>query len=111
MQLKVKSRFWIETEKGPFLGFGRLELLEKIDEMGSINKAAEAMSMAYRQAWGLVESMNEKAEKPLVVKRIGGKGGGGTYVTKEGKDAIKMFKQLEIEMHEFLKTISDKLTI
>ena len=110
MELKIKSRFWIETSQGPFLGFGRVELLEKIDELGSINKAALAMHMSYRQAWGLVESMNEKAQKTLVMKQTGGRGGGGAYVTEEGKHAIRMFKEVENDFQKFLKEASDKLT-
>jgi len=111
MDLKVKCRFWVESEKGPFLGFGRIELLEKIDELGSINRAAKAMNMAYRQAWRLVESMNSKAEKPLVEKQTGGKGGGGTYITPEGKKAIQMFKELEKEFQEFMDHTSARLVL
>jgi len=111
MKLIVKSRFWVETEKGPLLGFGRIELLQKIDEYGSINKAAGAMNMSYKQAWELVESMNSKADRPFVMKQTGGKGGGGAYVTEEGKKAIAMFTQLEEAFHQFMDSMSAKLKI
>ncbi len=109
MKFTLKNRFWIGTEKGPFLRFGRIELLEKIDELGSIKKAAQAMNMAYRQAWRLVKSMNEKAEKPLVIKQTGGNGGGGTKVTAEGQRVILLFKTIEADLEEFLSQKNSKL--
>ncbi len=36
---------WIETPAGRFLGKGRVELLEKIIEHGSISKAAKEMAL------------------------------------------------------------------
>lgn len=110
MDLKIKNRFWIETEKGRFLGSGRIELLEKIDTLGSISKAAGSMKMAYRKAWGLIESMNELSDYPLVITQTGGKNGGGTYITDEGKKAIEVFKELEKEFEVFLKQVKPKLT-
>jgi len=110
MKFNIKNRFWIEGELGPFLGYGRVELLQKIDEYGSINQAAIAMNMAYRQAWGLVKSMNEKAQKPLVTKQIGGKGGGGTIVTPEGHKAILVFKQIENDFQQFIELESAKIS-
>ncbi|MBI1837768.1 MAG: LysR family transcriptional regulator [Flavobacteriia bacterium] len=69
---KIKSRIWICTEEGTFLGEGRIELLKKIDEFGSISKAAKAMKMSYKKAWELVNSMNEQSQEPIVTGKIGG---------------------------------------
>lgn len=66
---------WIDETNGPFLGIGRVWLLEHIGEMGSITNAAKEMKMSYRQAWQLVEDMNKQAQEPLVEKILGGKGG------------------------------------
>lgn len=109
MKLQVKARFWIETDKGPFLGFGRIELLEKIHEVGSISKAASSMNMSYRQAWHLVDSMNAKTENPLVITQTGGKGGGGAKLTEAGKKAIEVFHNLQRQMTEFMDQTSEKL--
>ena len=106
MKLQVKSRFWIETEKGKFLGHGRIELLELIDKLGSINKAASAMNMGYRKAWALCQSMNEQAESPLIIQKKGGKSGGGTQVTLEGKNAIRMYRNLDTAFQEFIHQAS-----
>lgn len=103
MSYKVNGRIWIESDKGPFLGLGRVELLVKIKEYGSISKAAASMNMAYRQAWHLVESMNLKASKPLVRKLTGGKGGGGAQVTEEGEKVIREFESLYQAFADFMQ--------
>ncbi len=91
----IKNRIWIYTDEGAFLGEGRIALLKKIDEFGSISKAAEAMKMSYKKAWELVNSMNSQCEEPLVKRTVGGKGGGGTILTETGKNAIQIFQSVQ----------------
>lgn len=97
----VKARLWIEETNGPFLGIGKIWLLENIQKTGSITNAAKEMKMAYRQAWQLVEEMNQRAENPLVEKLLGGKGGGGARLTEAGEKAIQTFKEIEKRIKNF----------
>ncbi|MEW6068175.1 MAG: ModE family transcriptional regulator [Nitrospirota bacterium] len=98
-----RGRIWIDGRKGTFLGYGRIILLERIREYGSITKAAKSMEMSYRHAWELVDSMNSQAARPLVKTLTGGKGGGGTYITKNGEKVIKLFWKFYADFHDFLK--------
>ncbi len=98
----IKSRIWIRTKNGAFLGFGRVALLRKIDEYGSISKAAADMKMSYKKAWELVSSMNSQHSSALVIRKIGGKGGGGSELSAAGKNAIRIFEDLTQKNHEFL---------
>ncbi len=102
MQLIPNGRIWLDTEQGAFLGYGRIELLEKIRETGSLRKAALEMKMSYQQAWKLVAQMNERAGEPLVHLQRGGKGGGTTVLTAKGEKAIVLFKQFNILFQDFL---------
>ena len=105
----IATRVWIEEAEGAFLGIGRIWLLENIERTGSITNAAKEMKMSYRQAWQLVEDMNQRAEKPLVEKLLGGKGGGGAQLTEAGKNAIKTFYEVEKRVQEFVNKESEKL--
>lgn len=100
---RVNGRLWIESADERFLGPGRIELLEKITQYGSIAKAAAAMEMSYKKAWDLVASMNRQASSPLVVTQTGGKKGGGALVTPEGKQAIAAYQTLQARFHQFLQ--------
>lgn len=97
----VEVRVWIEESEGAFLGIGKIWLLENIRKTGSITNAAKEMKMAYRQAWQLVEEMNQRAESPLVEKLLGGKGGGGAKLTEAGEKAIIVFYEIEKRIKDF----------
>jgi len=100
----LRVRVWVDAEEGPYLGIGRVILLQKIKETGSITNAAKAMKMSYRQAWQFVEDMNKRSKKPLVEKILGGKNGSGSALTEAGQNAIDTFYRLEKE----IKTIIEK---
>lgn len=106
-----RGRVWIDGSEGTFIGFGRVVLLERIREHGSITKAAKSMEMAYRHAWDLVDSMNGQSDEPLVELATGGKGGGGARVTKAGERAIKIFWQFHKDLQDFLQREQKKLKL
>ena len=104
MQLIPNGRIWIDTPKGSFLGYGRVELLEKIQETGSIRKAALEMKMSYQQAWTFVKQMNESLPEPLVVMQRGGKNGGTSFLSEKGLLAVQTFKKFDDAFKVFLQS-------
>ncbi|MCC6543809.1 MAG: LysR family transcriptional regulator [Nitrospirae bacterium] len=94
---------WIEGKNGTFLGYGRVILLERIKEYGSISEAAKSMDMSYRHAWELVDSINKQARKPLIETATGGKGGGGAMLTAAGDRAVSVFRELHARFKSFLE--------
>jgi molybdate transport system regulatory protein len=70
-------------------------LLERIAENGSISAAGRSMGMSYRRAWELVEEMNGIFGRPLVLRRAGGKAGGGTDLTPLGYLVVGRFRAIE----------------
>ena len=104
-----RGRVWIDGSEGTFIGHGRVVLLERIIEHGSLTKAAKSMQMAYRHAWDLVDSMNRQAKRPFVVLATGGRGGGGARVTAAGKQAIEVFWQFYKDLNTFLAKEEKKL--
>jgi len=109
MQDKASVEFvaplWLTKNRKAFLQQRRIELLEKIDECGSISKAAKAVGMSYKGAWDAVNSMNNLADKPLTINVTGGRSGGGTTLTDEGRRLIQMFRAVESEQSRALENI------
>jgi molybdenum ABC transporter molybdate-binding protein len=97
---RVGLRLWIERADRAILGRGRLELLEGIDRQRSISAAARQMGMSYRRAWELVQSINEAAGEPLVIAATGGAHGGGAQLTPLGRWAVRIFRQLQDQVHK-----------
>ena len=77
------------------MGPGKVALLERIDQTGSISAAAREMSMSYRRAWLLVDSMNHAFRSAVVETAAGGQGGGGARVTALGKDLLVRYREIE----------------
>ncbi len=102
MSYKIKSRIWIESESGVFLGEGRVRLLKAIAKTGSLSKAAGVLDMSYKKAWNLLDSMNKTAQEPLVITATGGKGGGGANLTSYGEKVIKTFDTINQKCWDFL---------
>jgi molybdate transport system regulatory protein len=105
----LRGRIWVDGPEGTFLGYGRIVLLERVREHGSITKAAKTMEMSYRHAWELVDSMNKQSESPLVESAAGGKGGGGAQLTEAGEKAIRLFWKLYEDFQDFLRREEETL--
>lgn len=108
---RAHGRVWIEGPDGTFLGYGRVVLLERIRDHGSISAAARSMEMSYRHAWQLVESMNRQSRVPLVTLSTGGRGGGGATLTEAGQRAIDAFWSLWADLEDFLAAHTQTLKL
>ena len=85
---------------GHRMGPGKAELLEHIDETGSISQAAKKMKMSYRRAWLLIDELNHMFSKPCVESSTGGAGGGGAKVTDFGRKIVAAYRALEKRANE-----------
>jgi molybdate transport system regulatory protein len=73
MKKEIRIRCWIDVDGEKFFGPGPAELLQLVEETGSIASAAKSMGMSYKKAWGIITNMNTKSLKPLVISHKGGK--------------------------------------
>lgn len=110
MQLRVKSKFWIEDQRGrPLFGSGRKLILEKIDELGSIKAASEALHMSYRAVWGKIRTTEERIGFKLVATSPGGGRHRGTTLTPAAKELIELFRQLTDQGNQQADQLFQKL--
>ncbi|MBM4295051.1 MAG: LysR family transcriptional regulator [Deltaproteobacteria bacterium] len=100
--LQIKGRLWLEKDGETFLSWGRVVLLERIRDLGSIAAAARHLGMAYSHAWSLVAAMNRLAGEELVARTFGGKDGGRAWLTPAGEAAIVQFWDLVGDFREWL---------
>ena len=103
-QLKADGRFWLTLDGRNFLGRGRIELLHRIRETGSISKAAKAMKMSYKAAWDAVDAMNTAWQSPLVES-----GPGGSRLTEDAETLIAAFQKAEARHTAFMQKLTDGL--
>lgn len=89
------------------MGPGKADLLEAIQETGSIAAAGRAMSMSYKRAWDLVEIMNVCFSNPLVNKSKGGAGKGGATLTSLGCTVLNQYRALQLKSHNAIENDID----
>ena len=94
-ELQAHYKIWLSLKNGDgILGDGKWQLLSKINELGSISKAAEAIGISYRKAWGNLKKMEVLLNIPIIQKQRGGaKGGGCTVLTENGIKIITIYSK------------------
>ncbi len=108
---EIRVRCWITIGGEKHFGPGPAELLERIQESGSISKAAEAMGMSYKKAWDMIEQINAQGSKPYVIARKGGSKGGGTELTDTGKKVLESYLKLKVRMDEVVQQETELLKL
>lgn len=88
-----RAHVWLERDGAVLLGPGRALLLERIDQMGSLRKAAQSMNMSYRAAWGKIKKTEALLEHPLVEKT--GHDRSGYSLTPYGKHVLALFMAVQ----------------
>lgn len=111
-RLKITLR--VDFDSVHAIGPGKVALLEKMRDSGSLSQAARDLDMSYRRAWQLLTSLNQTFREPLVLTNTGGSGGGGTTLTEFGVAIVAAYRQFEKETNaraekyfgSMLKTVS-----
>lgn len=80
----------------------RIALLGHIAEHGSITRAAKSAGLSYKAAWDAIDELNNLAQKPLMERSVGGKGGGGAKLTAEGERVLRLYQRLQVLQAEVL---------
>ena len=106
---QIRVRCWIDIDGERFFGPGRAELLQLILDTGSISKAAGTMGMSYKKAWAMVDELNTRGQKPYVIAHKGGQKGGGTEVTKTGREVLVAYQKLSKKLSAIVEKRRDIL--
>ncbi len=91
----IGVRLFLKLDPETRIGHGKVALLEKIDETGSISAAGRALDMTYRRAWELTDHLNKAFGRPLVTGQSGGAGGGGAKLTELGREVVERYRALQ----------------
>lgn len=101
-KMQIKTKIWIENSKGELLfGKGKTEVLELVDETGSISKAAEKIGMNYKKAWTHLQILQKNISKDFVQTKQGGGDSAGTTLAPEAYEMIQKYKTLKKDIEEF----------
>jgi molybdate transport system regulatory protein len=93
--MKPKFKVWIVFEDQIKFGDGRADLLDLIDELGSIQQAVARFGMSYRNAWGYLKALEKAAGFKLLERGPGGSPGSGTRLTRQGQQFLERYRRFQ----------------
>lgn len=94
---EVRFRMRIRSGDTVALGPGKVDLLEAVQEHGSISAAARSLGMSYRRAWLLIDELNRSLKSPATISEQGGPSGGGCALTPVGENIVRLYREVESE--------------
>jgi molybdate transport system regulatory protein len=97
-ETEPRQKLWLERDGRLVMSGYRMRLLLLIAESESLAKAASAMGLSYRRAWGKVKEMEANLGVPLVSSEVGGTGGGHTTLTPEAANLVAAYGRFQQRM-------------
>jgi molybdate transport system regulatory protein len=88
--VKPKLKVWVVFDDRVKFGDGRVQLLERVETLGSLKQAVAGMGMSYRAAWGYLREL-ERAAGFTFLERHPGRG--RTRLTPEGKRFLAQYRR------------------
>lgn len=90
--IKFNYKIWLSTQDNQgIMGDGKWKILKAIEEHGSLKAATENLGLTYRRTWGDLKEIENTLGINLLDKSRGGKDGGQTQLTPEGKKLVAAF--------------------
>lgn len=91
--MKAVTRIVFLDEAGEkFFGEGPCRLLRAVEQTGSVRSAAQSMGMAYTKALKLIRQAEKALGYALTARTAGGRDGGGSCLTPEGKEWLARYE-------------------
>lgn len=103
-------KLWLVNDRNKkIFGPGPILLLLKTHELGSLNKAAMEMKMSYSKALSIIKTAEKELGFKLLIRRVGGRDGGGSIITKEAQDLIRKYEEFNRKAYNAIKEIYDEI--
>jgi molybdate transport system regulatory protein len=90
--LQIRTKVWLECDGAFVFGDGGLELLDHIQRLRSLTKAAAAIGWSYRHAWGYLRNAERRLGAPLVTTSPGKGVSRGTTLTSAGSRILSRLR-------------------
>ena len=103
-----RLRLWIDIDGYNALGAGKVRLLEEIAAAKSLSAAAKRLRMSYRLAWQHLRTLEERTGLTVVQRQRGGRRGGGTDLTPQGRALLAAYRSFRREVEKKVQSACDR---
>jgi molybdate transport system regulatory protein len=105
--MKVAYKVWLDND-GKAFGEGPYQLLKRIEERGSLHRAAMDMKMSYRKAWRTLHAIEGNLGFALLDRQVGGVSGGGSQITDAGRELMKNYEGFRNDVKGALQEVYER---
>ena len=100
--MNVKVRLIITDERGEsFMGIGLLWLLRGVEKHKSIRQAAKKMDLSYPKALKILNHLERKLGRPLLIRKRGGQKRGGADLTPFAQSFLAEYERFHKRVADF----------
>ncbi len=99
-----KLKLWVVFDERVKFGDGRAQLLELIDELGSIKNAVASTGMSYRAAWGYLKELEKAAGFAFLERKPGSGPRSGAQLTTEAKAFLRHYRLFQNSVQQRVET-------
>lgn len=103
---ELTGSIWFRSSNQNWGSQKRIALLAAIGTEGSITAAAKKAGLSYKAAWDAVDTMNNLAGEPLVLRTTGGSHGGGASLTARAVKLIELYQAMSLEHERFMARLA-----
>lgn len=103
--MRIHFKVWLEKDNRVLFGEGRMQLLQAIQDHGSLAQAAKKMNMSYRAAWGRLKASEDRLGFALAEKDTAQGKKGGLHLTRRGKALLNQYSTI----YKAMETVVNKL--
>lgn len=105
--MRLKYKIWLDNE-GKAFGAGPSEILNSVDSSGSLSAAARELGISYTKAWRIINMAENRLGFKLLTRESGGKHGGNSLLTEEGRQFLHKYGSFNREADELLLQLFEK---
>lgn len=106
--MNLEPQLVLNLDQKLFANPRRMALLAAIAEAGSVSQGAKQAGISYKAAWDAVNDLNQRAEEPLLVLSVGGRGGGGAHLTEMGERLLRLYRLLSDIQQRAVNALQDR---
>lgn len=105
--MRIAYKIWLDNN-GKAFGDGPYDLLLRIEQIGSLSKAATEIGMSYNKAWRMIHALEDRLGFPLLNRKTGGVSGGGSELTYQARRLMQQYRALREEAGNVLELLYAK---
>ena|SRR5437588_3290434 len=98
LRLVPRVKVWLERDGRYAFGFGIAEILQAVNQAGSIKRAARDLGKSYRYVWGRIKEAERVLGRQLVDTRVGGRDVQRSSLTPPARQLVADFLALRDAM-------------